>query len=116
MTRSPKIKITPPPIDPIGEMYGDRAVQARCSFVMAKRDSREGISRTMFGGIILTDLCSTNIWERWHGTAILIPSLIERQIHEGHERIDMMMVQWLGLPLADKEEDHQYWQKIWEAT
>ncbi|HWY35359.1 MAG TPA: hypothetical protein VNX68_11990 [Nitrosopumilaceae archaeon] len=108
-------KPVPPPIDLIGEMHGDRAVQAPCSFVMARRNQGD-IVRTFIGGIILADMCSTENWERWHGTAILIPSRIEKQIYVGHERIDMMVVRYLGLPLANEKESPQYWQKIWEAA
>lgn len=91
----------------LGDMYGERAVQAPFGVVAASYD---GVSRV--AGTLLAPMCKSDTWERWRGTMILIPRLIEvANLKEmKNARLETMCLEYLGM---DNYEEHVFWRKQW---
>lgn len=101
--------------DPIGEMYGPRAVQAPFMMITCKQNQVHGINRTMIGGLILSDMCTTQAWERWRGIMILIPERVDVPLNKKETgTIEHMMLNWLNHPDDVHDKDHQYWRQTWK--
>lgn len=92
--------------DLVGEMYGERAIQAPFSFIVSRRTSLENVHRSMVGGVILSEMVSTNHWYRWKGDVILIPKEICRlKPPQFLGTIDRLMINYLSID--------ECWKKIW---
>jgi len=97
--------------DPLGEIYGERAIQAPC-FAITSQRNQGNTKRTLFGGIILSEMCTTQQWERWRGTMIFIPERIDVVRVADYSRIDQMITNFLSLPDDDTNKT-SYWRKLW---
>lgn len=91
----------------VGEIWGERAIQAPFGLIVATYAD----GRSMVGGTILAPMAESQTWERWKGTAILIPQSIElpalKQMRAA--RMDQMMCTYLGA-------DTEFWKKKWRST
>ena len=100
--------------DLVGEMYGERAIQAPFGLVLTRAPAANGIPRAMIGGVIFTD-CGTDHWERWCGTAILIPQSIDKTRKACSWNVQQLMTS--GLQLDPTEEEmkfkESFWKKVW---
>jgi hypothetical protein len=94
----------------LGELWGDRAVQAPFGAIACSRDD----GRSTIAGTILSPMCKSNTWERWRGTMILIPNLIEiANLKEMRvQRLDQMLCTFLG---QDNDEERKFWRKTWSV-
>jgi hypothetical protein len=72
----------------IGQMYGEHAVQA--SFMAITASYANG--RSVIGGTVLSSFCTTDKWERWQGTIILIPDKTEVLRRPSLRRLEQMMM------------------------
>lgn len=92
--------------DLIGEMYGERAVQAPFGLIVSRRQSINGLDRTMVGGTVLSKMVETDHWYRWRGSVILIPTHIDRMAGKQRlETIDRLMVNCLAVD--------EVWKSVW---
>lgn len=96
--------------------YGERSVQAPFSAVVAGAQEVEGIKRAMIGGVILADI-GIEYWQRWRGTMILIPKMIDAMRKPVGARVDQMMTDYLGRENAElKKTPHDsFWVPEWRA-
>lgn len=93
----------------LSDFVGERCIQAPFGFIVASYPER-----SMVGGVILAPMTESKTWERWKGTAILIPSSIELAVKKEmrYARIDQMMTRYLGV---DNDDDRTYWKETWHA-
>lgn len=99
--------------DLLGEMYGERAVQAEFATIVCRRSPVEGVARAMIGGVVLAGIGDEG-WQRWRGTMILIPSSIDkpREKNASAYPINRMMVDFLNHDL----ECETYWKAEWRCA
>ena len=100
--------------DIIGEMYGERAVNAPFAFVISN-NNRNGLKSTKLGGVILADMDAPTSWVRWRGTAIIIPTAIDIPRNPCGHRIDQMLAGPLGQDQTEDEinDPESFWKPVW---
>lgn len=100
----------------LGEMWGDRAVQALCGFVACKAETRDGIRRTMVGGVIF-DSFGGEQWERWRGTVILIPKFIDVTRDPCAWEIGELMREGINRDVTEQKmtDPNSFWKPKWRS-
>lgn len=95
----------------LGDMYGDRAVCAPCGMVMTGTAAVDGVKRAMFGGVVLADV-GTDGWQRWRGTMIFVPRMIEKTRRKESRTLQQMMLGHLNDSFGGT---NSFWQSVWKA-
>lgn len=98
----------------LGGMWGDHAVQAPFCLAVTKGDPEEGIARAMVGGVILADIGDEQ-WQRWRGTAILLPRMIDKTRRKTSMRIDQILADYIGREMSEYEKlpRDSFWVPTW---
>jgi hypothetical protein len=97
--------------------YGEHSVSAPFAAVVSGALEVEGVKRTMIGGIMLADF-GKEYWQRWRGTMILIPRMIDKTRKPCGMRIDQMMTDPLAREIAElkKVPRDSFWVPEWRAV
>ena len=100
--------------DSLGAMWGERAVHALCGLAVTATDEVNGIKRTMIGGTVFGGFGATH-WERWRGTIILIPKMIDVSTHCAGWQIQDLMMHGINRDLTDDEmkDQNAIWKPVW---
>lgn len=100
----------------LGEMYGERAIYAPFALIAAKTSQVGSFQRTMIGGVVIDGFGGDN-WERWRGTMILIPNMIDKMRKKTSDStINQMMTTYLGIETEDTgQESDSFWKSDWKA-
>lgn len=103
--------------DLIGEMYGERAIQAPFSAIVCRKEQVDGIKRAMIGGIVLANIGNDN-WQRWRGTMILIPRMIDNERKPTGAQLNQMMINWLNHETLEKDmkSKDSFWKPEWRGN
>lgn len=104
--------------DHLGEWaYGERAIQAPFSAIVCRKEQVDGVKRAMVGGVVLAEI-GDNGWQRWRGTMILIPRMIDKARREHWYRLDQMMVNHLNYETTEQEMKSRdsFWKREWRGA
>lgn len=95
----------------LGESFGDRAVCAPFAAVVTGTAAVDGIKRAMFGGVVLADI-GTEHWQRWRGTLIFMPRIIDKTRRTENGTLQQLM---LGRLNDMSKERDSFWVPTWRA-
>lgn len=101
----------------VGSMWGERAIQAPFAAIVTKTSEIDGVKRAMFGGVVLADIGSEG-WQRWRGTMILIPRMIDKTRKPCVMRMDQMVTDPLSWEIAEHKRvpRDSFWVPEWRPS
>lgn len=99
----------------MGDLYGERAVQAPFVAIACRQPEVGGFRRTLIGGILLEEMCTSDGWERCRGSMIIIPSRVEVETKLSGHRFESMVLSYLNMP-DDSDSDNPVWRETWNVN